>query len=137
MFWMFKIIPDLFWWLLLLAGISGIFLSKLPLLKPYQLVVKIVSSIVVVATIFLLGMLYADNTWKQAAREMEQKVQVAEAEAKAASSNIATKVVTKTQVIRERGEETIKYIDREVVKYDTTCKIPPEFIRAHNQAATK
>jgi hypothetical protein len=49
--------------------------------------------------------------------------------------------VTKTQVIRTRGETITKYIDREIVKYDEKfakggmCEIPQEFIQAHNSAA--
>jgi len=52
-----------------------------------------------------------------------------------------TKVVTKTQIVRTRGENIIKYVDREIVKYDTKfapggiCEIPKEFIKAHNDAA--
>jgi hypothetical protein len=51
------------------------------------------------------------------------------------------KVVTKTQVIKTRGEDIVKYVDREVVKYDTKfapgeeCEIPKEFIKAINDAA--
>jgi hypothetical protein len=51
------------------------------------------------------------------------------------------KVITKTKVVKERGDEIIKYVDREIVKYDTKflpggiCEIPKEFIKAHNDAA--
>jgi hypothetical protein len=51
------------------------------------------------------------------------------------------KVVTKTQIIKTRGEDIVKYIDREIVKYDEkfakggVCEIPQEFIDAHNRAA--
>jgi hypothetical protein len=52
-----------------------------------------------------------------------------------------TKVVTKTQVIRTRGADIVKYVDREIVRYDEKfakggiCEIPQEFIKAHNSAA--
>ena len=54
---------------------------------------------------------------------------------------IETKVVTKTQYIKQRSEEIIKYVDKEIVKYDTKflpggeCEIPKEFIVLHNKAA--
>jgi len=41
----------------------------------------------------------------------------------------------KTQVIRERGKDIVKYVDREVVKHDVNCVIPKEFVTIHNQAA--
>ena len=38
-------------------------------------------------------------------------------------------------MIRERGEEQIRYIDREITKYNEICKLPKEVITVHNQAA--
>lgn len=135
MFFIFKIIPDWFWWLLLIAGLSGYFLSHLKLLKPYELILKIASPITIAAAIFVLGMLYCDNAWKQAAQELQAKVDVAEAQSKVVNTEIQEKVVYKTKVVRERGADTVQYINREVVKYDTTCVIPTEFVAAHNRAA--
>ena len=46
-----------------------------------------------------------------------------------------TKVVTKTQVIKEKGDDVVRYIDREVAKYDAECRIPQVAIRAHDASA--
>lgn len=135
MFFIFKILPDWFWWLLLLAGLSGYFLSHLKLLKPYEFILKIASPILVAATIFVLGMLYCDNAWKAAAAELQAKVDIAEAQSKVVNTQVQEKVVYKTQVVRQRAADTVQYIDREVVKYDNTCVIPKEFVAAHNRAA--
>jgi hypothetical protein len=45
------------------------------------------------------------------------------------------KVVTKTLVVRERGDDIVRYVDREVVKYDSKCEIPKEAVSAVNKAA--
>jgi hypothetical protein len=135
MFFIFKIIPDWFWWLPLIAGIFVYFLSDLSLLKAYSFILKIISYVLVSATIFIFGMLYASDQWKQAVKELEHKVQLAEAQSKTTNKIIAEKVVYKTQVVTKRGDNNIKYVDREVVKYDTTCVIPDVFIQAHNAAA--
>jgi uncharacterized membrane protein len=135
MFLIFKIIPDWFWWLLLIAGLSGYFLSYLPLLKPYAFILKIVGSITTAASIFIFGMLYCDNAWKQTATELQTKVDVAEAQSQVVNSEIKEKVVVRTQLIKTRGADVIQYVDREVVKYDNSCVIPKEFIDAHNRAA--
>lgn len=137
MFWILEIFAEWLWWLLLIAGFSGYFLSNLVPIKTYQLPVKIISGVVVAAVIFIFGMLYSDKTWQQAARELQTKVIVAEAQAKTASEIIKEKVVVQTKIVKQRGEDTIKYIDRETVKIDERCVIPPEFVNAHNQAATK
>ena len=135
MFFIFKIVPDWFWWLLLVAGLSGYFLSHLKLLKPHEAILKIASPILVAATIFILGMLYCDNAWKAAAAELQAKVDLAEAQSKVVNTEVQEKVVYKTQIVRQRRAETVQYIDREVVKYDTNCVIPKEFVNAHNRAA--
>lgn len=135
MFWIFKIFPDWIWWLLFLAGISAFVLSYLSLLKPYQVILKNAGLVVVVATIFIFGMLYADNTWKAAARELEAKIAVLETQSQQVNEVIKEKIVTKTQIVKVRGADTIKYIDREVTKTDSGCVISPEFVGAHNRAA--
>ena len=135
MFFIFKIIPDWFWWLLLISGIIGFLLSYLPQLKPYDLVLKSLSGITIAATIFVLGMLYCDNTWKAAAAELEAKVAELSRQAETVNTEIKEKTVTKLQVVRVRGDDIVKYIDREVVKYDNTCVIPQTFVDAHNKSA--
>jgi uncharacterized membrane protein YeiB len=135
MFLIFKILPDWFWWILLLTGISAFLLSYFAALKPYHLLLKIIGLVVVALTIFVLGMLYADNTWKTAAQELEAKVAELETKSQQVNEIVKEKLVTKTQVVRVRGEDIVKYINREVVKTDTGCVISPEFINAHNRAA--
>jgi hypothetical protein len=80
--------------------------------------------------------------WQLKVKEMEAKVAQAEAEAAIMNVEIIEKVVYKDRVIKEKGDEIIKYIDREIVtkeeivKYVENCPIPQEIIDAHNQAAT-
>lgn len=122
---------------MLLAGLSSYFLAQLPQLKLYKLPIKIVGLLLVAISIFIFGLQHADSRWQQAAQELQAKVHVAEAESKTANAQIETKVVTRTQVVKQKGETVVRYIDRETVKIDERCVIPPEFVSAHNQAATK
>jgi len=135
MFWILEIFPQWLWWLLLVAGLSGYFLAWLVPIKTYRLPIKIVGGVVVLTTIFIMGLLYANGVWQQAARELQAQVKVAEAKSQQVNEVIKERVVTKTQVIKQRGEATVEYITREVVKHDLTCVIPPEFVTAHNRAA--
>jgi hypothetical protein len=72
---------------------------------------------------------------------MEAKVAAAEQQSKQVNTKIQTKVVEKIQIVRQRGDDIIKYVDREIVKFDEkfapggVCEIPQEFIKAHNTAA--
>lgn len=135
MFFIFKIFPDWIWWLVLIAGFFGYFLSRLIPVKVYALLSKTLSGILVTVGIFVLGMLYCDNTWKAAAADLQQKVVELEVKSQEANMVIKDRLVTRTQVIKVRGENIVQYIDREVVKNDLTCAISPEFVQAHNQAA--
>jgi uncharacterized membrane protein len=135
MFWILEIFPNWIWWVLLTAGLFSYFLSHLIPLKTYQLPIKIAGGTTVAVVIFILGLLYANGVWQQAAQELQAKVAIAEAKSQVVNEVIKERVVTKTQVVKQRGEATVEYITREVVKHDTSCVIPPEFINAHNRAA--
>jgi hypothetical protein len=96
--------------------------------------------------LFVLGVYFEGGLGIQAAmmervKEMEAKVAAAEAESKKENIKIQEKVVYKQKLVREKGEEVIKYIDREIIKYDTKfapggiCELPKEFFILHNESA--
>ena len=64
------------------------------------------------------------------------ELKLAEAETKSQKENvvIVEKILYKDKIIREKGENIIKYIDKEVVKYDERCVIPKEVINVLNSA---
>ena len=125
----------------LLAVIASTFCGFIPFIRTYTTPTKIVGYILVAFGLFLEGGLADNAAWEARVREMEAKV--AEAEVKSAKENIkiVEKVVKKTEYITRRGNDIVKYVDREIVKYDTKfapggiCEIPKEFIKAHNDAA--
>jgi hypothetical protein len=93
--------------------------------------------------IFMSGSIYASKDWIARVKEMEAKVAIVEQQSKEENVKIVTKIVKKTELVRERGQDIIKYVDREVTKYDTKflpggeCDIPKEFIKSMNDAAEK
>ena len=107
----------------------------------YKTPIQIGSVAAIAIGTFMTGAIYDNESWLAKVKEMEVKVAAAEAQSKEENVKIVEKVVTKTQVIKTRGEEIVKYVDREVVKYDTKfapggeCEIPKEFIKALNDAA--
>jgi hypothetical protein len=143
--WIFTVLPDAVIHLILTLGIigtvAGFILGMVPLVKKYKLSIQVISLLILSFGLYLEGGLADNKIWE--ARVAEVQVKLAEAEAKSAKENvkIVERVVTKTQVVKERGADIIKYVDREVVKYDTKflpggiCEIPKEFIKAHNDAA--
>jgi len=81
------------------------------------------------------GAISNEESWQAKVKEMEAKVAAAEIESQKENVKVVEKVVTKTQVVRERGNDIVRYVDREVVKYDSKCEIPKEAVSAVNQAA--
>jgi 4-hydroxyphenylpyruvate dioxygenase-like putative hemolysin len=87
------------------------------------------------------GAMLNEQVWLLKVAEMEQKM--AEAEAKSAQENVklVEKIVVKKEYIKSRGRDIVKYIDKEIVKYDSKfaaggqCEIPKEFYKAINDAA--
>jgi uncharacterized membrane protein len=135
MFWILEIFPHWLWWLLLLTGLSGYLLASFVTLKSYNLLLKIVSGVVVALVIFIMGLLYANGVWQQAAKDLQQQVAAAEAKSQQVNTVVEERVVVKTQIVKQRAATTVEYVVREVTKHDPSCVIPPEFVTAHNQAA--
>jgi hypothetical protein len=126
---------------LLLAGMVTTTISFLPMLSQYRTPTQVLGIALLVAGVYLRGGLSIEMEWRERVAEMEQKVAEAQAQSQKVNETVKTKVVTKTQVIRTRGEDIVKYVDREVIKYDTKfapggqCQLPREFVKAINDAA--
>ena len=139
--WILKWLPDWIFYGILFIGVIGYaatYLLKyipIPAVYMYKTPIQLVSIAFIVFGVFMSGAIYNEEAWVARVKEMEAKI--AEAQVRSAEENvkIVEKVVTKIQVIRDRTDVGIKYIDREVVKYDNTCVIPKEFVKAHNDAA--
>lgn len=93
------------------------------------------SIVLLVISLFLTGANWNNNYWLAKVKEVEQQLAVAQAESAKENTKIVEKVVTKRELVRLQGSEVIKYVDREVVKYDENCKIPEPVVEAHNKAA--
>jgi len=126
---------------LLLAGIATTTVSFLPALAQYRIPTQVLGIALLVAGVYFRGGYSIEMEWRERVAEVEARVAAAEAKSKETNTKIVTKVVTKTQVVKTRGETITKYIDREIVRYDTKfapggqCEIPREFIKAINDAA--
>ena len=134
--WYLHFLPNWLFYGILLIGISGLLFSRF-IPSYYRTAVQAVAIFAFSFGLFMTGAIKANESWEEKVKEMEAKVAEAAEQSKEETVKIETKVINKTQVIRERGDEILKYIDREIVKYDTTCIIPKEFIEAHNKAAEK
>ena len=143
--WLINFLPDWVFHTIFAIGvvgtIAGFLLGFIPFIKKYVLVIQVCSILILVLGVFLEGAMSDNKEWVARVKEMEAKVAAAEAKSQKVNVEIIEKVVKKTEYIKLRGQEIIKYVDRDLVKYDTKfapggqCEIPKEFITLHNKAA--
>lgn len=147
--WMFSLLPDfvlvLVAWVSALGGVALYVASKLvrwiPMMGQYRTPAELVGVVLIALGAYMLGGQAADGRWQEKVDAVQAKLKVAEEQGKQANEQIEKKSDTKIKYIRGRTEVVKQYIDREIVKYDTKfaaggqCAIPPEFVRAHNDAA--
>ena len=119
-----------------LLGLVATFLIRFfPFLYVYKTPLQIGSIVLIVIGTYMSGAISNEEAWQARVNEMEAKVAAAQIESLKENVKIVEKVVKKTEYIKTRGEDITKYVDREIIKYDNTCVIPQEFIKAHNMAA--
>lgn len=124
---------------LLLAGIAltvtAFFIRSIPLINQYRIPAQVLGIALLIVGVYLRGGLAVEQVWRERVAELEAQIVVAEAASKEVNVQIETRVLKKTEYITRRGQDIVENVDREVVKYDTTCVIPDPFVQAHNLAA--
>jgi uncharacterized membrane protein len=143
--WIISFLPEWAFHVMLIAGVlgtvAGFVLGMIPIVKQYVLPIRVISLLVLSLALYLEGGLADYKIWEAKVKEVEAKLAQAEIKSAKENTKIVTKVITKTQIVKTRGEDIVRYVDREIVKYDTKfapggiCEIPKEFIKAHNDAA--
>ena len=139
-YWILTLLPVWIIHTVLGLGVLGLlvafFVQRIPFVKTYGYLIKIVSSILLVLGLFLQGALAYKESTALAVAKLEARLAKAEAQGAKVNTEIVEKIVKDTEVIRVKGKTITEYVDREVIKYENKCPLPVEVIRAHNAAAT-
>lgn len=146
--WILHFLPDSFIQFIvhsiLLVGIVGCFLSFfiinrilrwIPGLSQYATIAQIVSAVFLAAGVYFEGGYSTEMQWRERVKEAEAKVAKAEQESKDANKKLEKLGQRKVKEIHSKTLVVKQYIDREVVKYDSTCAIPSAVVNAHNASA--
>jgi len=122
MIWMINLIPDMFWTLLLWAGVLSILasylLGKIPFVSQYKIPLRVGGVVAVLIGVYFYGVIANEAKWQAKIKELEEKVAVAEAKSTETNTVVKTEIVEKVKVIKQKAEKQIEYVDR-VVKGDT------------------
>jgi hypothetical protein len=142
---MINLIPDIFWTLLLWAGVLSVIasylLGKIPFVKQYKIPLRVGGVVAVLIGVYFYGVIANEEKWQAKIRELEEQVKVAEAKSADTNTVIKTEVVEKVKVVKERAKTQIEYVDREIVKdkevikYIENCPVPKTIIDQINEAA--
>jgi hypothetical protein len=147
--WILHLLPDaLIAWIVnivLIAGtavtVAGFFVRFIPFVNTYRIPVQIAGILLLTLGVYFEGGYTTEMAWRERVQEVEARLAVAEKQSAEVNTEIVTKVVTQTKIVRERGDDIIKYVDREVVKnqevikFVENCPIPEIIINTHNAAA--
>jgi hypothetical protein len=140
MLWLLSFFPGLLIHLLLLAGglalLVSYFLGPIPFVKQYTIPIRVLGYVLVCFGLYYEGGLSYKKDLDLRTAKVETKIAVAAEKSASTNTQIQNNVDAAEKIIHEKGDDIIKYIDREVVKYDNACVIPQEVIKAHNLAAT-
>jgi hypothetical protein len=124
-----------------LTTVAGFFAKFIPFVNNYRIPVQITGIVLLTLGVYFKGGYSTEMAWRERVREAEAKVAAAEKLSAETNTQIITKLVNNTKVIREKGQDIVSYIDREVVrnqeviKYVEICPIPSIIIDTHNAAA--
>ena len=117
--------------------ILGFVFGKAKLIKQYTLMLKISGVIGFAVATFLEGAMFDYNVMQARIEEAKQQTAQYEQANKELNDKLSSKSSKVKEKIKVKKEYVTRYIDREVTKYDKTCVIPNEFIKAHNDSAEK
>jgi len=143
--WMLSLLPEWVWTMLLIGSIVGLlaswFLKRMPFVSQYRFPIQAVSFVTLLVSVWFLGAASTNEVWEAKIKDAEAKVKLAEEQAANKNIEVQEKIVEKTKIVKEKGKDIVKYIDREIVKkeeiikYIEQCPVPKEIIDIHNQAA--
>ena len=141
MLWILQLLPDWIFYAILGIGLVGLAVTyflrfiPIPAIFIYKTPIQLASVAMIAFGVYMSGVIANEQKWKDRVAELEKHYAESQVKSEKVSTEVVTKYITKREVIREKGEEQIRYIDREITKYNEVCKLPKEVITLHNEAA--
>lgn len=139
MIWLFNLLPDWIFHLIVFVGILGLlsatFFGFIPFVSKYTIPVKVASIVLLVIGVWFEGGLSNNAAWMEKVHALEKKV--AEAEAKSAEANtlLTSRIAEKNKEIATMQATLKNKIKQFASIMDSECKIPEEAISVLNEAA--
>jgi hypothetical protein len=141
---MFSLLPDSIFVMLtyaifalgLLLYIASKMVQWIPIMAQYRVPAELVGVLCLCAGAYFFGWRGNEEKWLERIKELEEKVQIAEAQSREINTVIETKFVTKIKVVKETVYAN-KEIIREVAgaQLDSQCSLPQSSVVLLNSAS--
>ena len=135
--WLLQFLPPWVFSLAFFIGVISYLVGKTFSKIPYSVIIQNTGIALIFLNTYMLGGISNNEAWLKKVAVLEKKVSELETKSSQENLKIVEKIIVKRQLIKEKADSIIKYVDREIVKYDSKCEIPPEVIIAINKAAKK
>lgn len=145
--WLLHFLPEWLFSLLVngltILGIIGVIASftalnrllrLLPGFANYYRLVQVASVVILTLGVYLKGGYSMEMAYRERVTKLQEELELAKKESAKVNTVIETKVVTKTKVIKEKGDTIVQQVDR-VIPVEKDCTVPKEAIDVHNEAA--
>lgn len=137
--WLINWLPDWFFYFMLLAGVIGLvvsyFIKIIPFVNTYRIQLQIVSIILTVAGVWFAGGIAKDKEYRAEIEAAKKRAEIAEQKAKEATARVEYVFKDKVKVVKETQLIVQERIRDLSVQIDSQCKVIPQVIDIHNQAA--
>lgn len=121
---------------LLIFSVIGVFasslVSRIPFVGSYAHLVKAIATLTLIISIFGEGYVFANRKYEAAIKEYQEKVAVAEQQAKDSNEKIKTVVVEKVKVIKDTTNENKTAINKFVTD---ECQLSNAAVLLHDSAS--
>jgi hypothetical protein len=138
--WMINLLPTWMFHIIVATGIGLILaswiLKRIPFIKEYNFPIHLIGILLTGVGIYYIGGRVNQAEWEAKIKDMEAKVQVAEAKSKEVNTVIETRVVEKVKIVKEKTNANKKII-KEVAgaQLDARCELPVSTVVLVNSAS--
>ena len=126
---------------LLVAGLIGMVIGfiggKIPFVKTYATIIKIVSIVLFCIGLYWKGGYSVEEDWRQRVADMEEMVRIAEEKSKEVNTVIETKYKDRVKKVTETRNIIVEKIKINEKIIDAKCELDPVVISILNEAAKK
>lgn len=121
--------------LFVIIGFIGFLLTFIAKRITYAKILMPIFFIVLLLGVYFEGVLYNKQNHVRAIASLQKKLDIAIEKSNHVNEVIKTVYVDKVRVIKEKGEENVKYIETVVTKYDNLCTLSNAAIKLHDSAS--